>query len=586
MASTVNVATRGRSGVILCSSLPHETSETLRCRFPGYVDVPAQRDARGVTCVPPQARESGGTQLSDTNSVQFSLLAGEEVVAEGVYDRSVEPGALSTAAPPSGLRAFAIMCVFHHPNPPTLVLTRCAFSLDRSWAYLLFTTTDGAIRMIVLLHAYQLGFSAWLVAIMFSLYELAGVATNLAAGLAGARWGIRSTLLTGLCLQLAGISVLYAWQASWGAAGQQWKGLVFVTCTQALCGVAKDLVKLGGKTVTKLITPDEKQSQLFRLVSLITGWKNSMKGVGYFIGAAALNVDYRFALGLLLALILLAIPPAVLGLSPQLGRTRSKNVTLGELLRPSASVARLSLARAFLFGSRDLWFEVPLPFFLRDVAQGIGWARPATGAVLAGFIIVYGQVQSWTPQLVLTPLRQTPANKAVQVLWNAALTAVPAGMAAALLGSHVFEPAAPRKDKVALLLCGLAVFCVLFAINSAIHSYLIVRYAGSDKVAATVGVYYASNAVGRFVGTLVSGALYEFSSHSRHIALGYCFVASAACSLASTLLTLRIDDQEAGLACGPCLTCVKPALPDRGGVPDTAASGVANDTTMTPPQQL
>jgi MFS family permease len=459
------------------------------------------------------------------------------------------------------------------------------FSLARSWAYLLFTTTDGAIRMIVLLHAYQLGFSAWLVAIMFSLYELAGVATNLAAGLAGARWGIRATLLTGLGLQLAGISVLYAWQASWGEAGQQWKGLVFVTCSQALCGVAKDLVKLGGKTVTRLITPDEKQSQLFRLVSLITGWKNSMKGVGYFIGAAALNVDYRFALGLLLALILLAIPPAALGLSPQLGRTRSKNVTLGQLLRPSASVARLSLARAFLFGSRDLWFEVPLPFFIRDVAQGIGWPRPATGAVLAAFIIIYGQVQSWTPQLVLTPLRQTPANKAVQVLWNAALTAVPAGMAAALLGSHVFEPAAPRSDKVALLLCGLAVFCVLFAINSAIHSYLIVRYAGSDKVAATVGVYYASNAVGRFVGTLVSGALYEFSSRSRHIALGYCFVASAACSLASTLLTLRIDDQEAGLACGPCLTCVKPALLDRGGVPDTAASGGKDDTTLTPPQQ-
>jgi MFS family permease len=438
--------------------------------------------------------------------------------------------------------------------------------------------------MIVLLHAYQLGFSAWLVAIMFSLYEMAGVVTNLAAGLAGARWGIRSTLLTGLCLQLAGIGVLYAWQAEWGAHGQQWKGLVFVTCTQALCGVAKDLVKLGGKTVTKLITPDEKQSQLFRLVSLITGWKNSMKGVGYFIGAAALNVDYRFALGLLLALILVALPPAVLFLSPQLGRTRSKNVTLGQLLRPGASVARLSLARAFLFGSRDLWFEVPLPFFLRDVAQGIGWPRPATGAVLAGFIIAYGQVQSWTPQVVLRPLRQTPANKAVLVLWNAALTAVPAGMAAALLGSSVFEPASPRKGKVALLLCGLAVFCVLFAVNSAIHSYLVVRYAGGDKVAATVGVYYASNAVGRFVGTLVSGALYEFSSRSRHVALGYCFVASAACSLAATLLTLRVDDQAAGLACGPCLTCVKPAANEQHGTHEVAEGG-ADDTTLTPPPQ-
>jgi predicted MFS family arabinose efflux permease len=138
---------------------------------------------------------------------------------------------------------------------------------------------------------------------------------------------------------------------------------------------------------------------------------------------------------------------------------------------------------------------------------------------------------------------------------------------------------------VPLLLCGLAVFCVLFAVNSAIHSYLIVRYAGGDKVAATVGVYYASNAVGRFVGTLVSGALYEFSSRSRHVALGYCFVASAACSLAATLLTLRIDDQAAGLACGPCVTCVKATPPDQLRVQNTADGGT-DDTTLTPPPQL
>jgi MFS family permease len=413
--------------------------------------------------------------------------------------------------------------------------------------------------MIVLLHAYQLGFSAWLTAVMFSLYELAGVVTNLAAGLAGAKWGIRSTLLTGLALQLAGISVLYAWQPGWSGAGQQWKGLVFVTCTQALCGVAKDLVKLGGKTVTKLITPEEKQSRLFKLVSLITGFKNSMKGVGYFIGAAALSFRYEFALALLLLLIGIAIPPAVFGLSSDLGRTRSKNVSVAELLRPSASVARLSLARAFLFGSRDLWFEVPLPFFLRDAVGGIGWARPATGAVLAGFIIIYGQVQSWTPQLVLEPLCQAPANMLVQVLWNGLLTVVPAGMAAALLGSSVFEPGAPRGDKVALLLCGLAAFCFLFAVNSAIHSYLIVRYAKGDKVSATVGVYYASNAVGRFVGTLVSGALYEYASPRKHVALGYCFAAAAAFSAISTVLTLRIDDKAAGLSCGPRWTCVRPA---------------------------
>ena len=436
--------------------------------------------------------------------------------------------------------------------------------------------------MIVLLHAYQLGFSAWETAVMFSLYELAGVATNLAAGFVGSRWGIRACLLGGLTTQLAGISLLYGFTEAWAAPGQKWKGLVYVTCTQALCGVAKDLTKLGGKTVTKLVTPDEKQSRLFKLVSFMTGFKNSMKGVGYFIGAACLSFNYNFALALLLFLILVAIPPAALGLRADLGRARSRDVSAAELLRPSANVARLSLARAFLFGSRDLWFEVPLPFFLRDARHGIGWPRPATGAALAAFIIIYGQVQSWTPQAVLAPLRQAPANKYVQVLWNGALTVVPACMAAALLGSDIFT-GHHHGAMVAVLLCGLATFCVIFAVNSSIHSYLIVRYAGGDKVASTVGFYYMSNAVGRFVGTLVSGAIYQFASHSKALALGYCFIASAAFSLASTLLTLRIDDQEAGLACGPCLRCVAPRA--AGEQPKEAAAGREAAASLVPPEQ-
>jgi len=431
--------------------------------------------------------------------------------------------------------------------------------------------TDGAIRMIVLLHAYQLGFSAWLTAVMFSLYELAGVATNLAAGFVGSRWGIRSTLLSGLTIQLAGIGMLYGFEPEWALPGQQWKGLIFITFAQMLCGIAKDLTKLGGKTVTKLVTPDEKQSKLFKLVSFITGFKNSMKGVGYFVGAASLQVSYQFALGLLLGVIVLAIPPAVFGLSSQLGRTRSSDVTMKQVLSPPANVARLSLARAFLFGSRDLWFEVPLPFFLRDSVHGIGWGRPATGAALACFIIVYGQVQSWTPQLVLQPLRQAPANKQVQVLWNAILTVCPAGLAAALLGSDVFLGHRSHGDKVALLLCGLAAFCIVFAVNSAVHSYLIVRYAAGDKVASTVGFYYMSNAVGRFVGTLCSGAIYEYASDSKAKALGYCFCASTAFSAVATLLTLRIDDQAAGLDCGPCLSCVAAAAPAPVAPPAEAA---------------
>ncbi|KAJ9530544.1 hypothetical protein QJQ45_012521 [Haematococcus lacustris] len=330
-----------------------------------------------------------------------------------------------------------------------------------SVSYLLYTMTDGAIRMIVLLNAYNLGFTAWEVALMFTAYELAGVFTNLAAGMMGAKWGLKNTLLTGLSLQLVGISVLFAWQDSWSQPGQKWKAILFVTFAQMLCGIAKDLTKLGGKTVTKLITPDEKQSRLFKLVSLITGWKNSLKGVGYFIGAACVSFNYMFALGILLLLILLAMPWAIVGLSNQLGRARSKNLGLLQIFKQCYNVNALSVSRYvtlgyFLFGARDMWFEVPLPFFLRDAVYGLGWTRPLTGLFLALWIIIYGQVS----------------------------------------GGTCDEKAA------AVMITGLAAFCLVFAVNSSVHSYLIVKYADGDKVAMNIGFYYMANAMGRLTGEL------------------------------------------------------------------------------------
>eukprot|EP00878_Enallax_costatus_P015890 GHUV01016656.1.p1 GENE.GHUV01016656.1~~GHUV01016656.1.p1 ORF type:complete len:571 (+),score=121.87 GHUV01016656.1:190-1902(+) len=425
-----------------------------------------------------------------------------------------------------------------------------------SLSYILYTTTDGAVRMIVLLHAYNLGFSAWQVAIMFSLYELAGVITNLLAGLMGARWGIKATLLTGLTLQLCGIGMLFGWQESWARNNETAKAIIFVTAAQMLCGIAKDLTKLGGKTVTKLVTPDEKQSRLFKVVSFITGLKNTMKGVGYFIGAAALTFNYYFALALLLLFVAAAMPWAIVGLSNKLGRARKENVKLSTIIRQRYNVNVLSVARFFLFGSsRDMWFEVPLPFFLRDHIYGLGWQRVAVGALLAGFIILYGQVQSWTPQLVLQPLKQSPANKYVQILWNALLTLAPIFMALMLLVSPVFITH-QLQAMTGVMIAGILVYCVLFAVNSSVHSFLIVKYADGDKVAMNVGFYYMANALGRLTGTLVSGALYSFAGANAVYGLGWCFVASVAFAAISTGLTVLLKDDMGGLMCGSKLRLV------------------------------
>ena len=488
-----------------------------------------------------------------------------------------------------------------------------------STSYLLFTITDGAIRLIVLLHAYNLGFTVLQVATMFTFYEGAGVITNLCAGMMGAKWGIKYTLLLGLVLQIGSFGLLFAWDTSWDKS----TAIVFVTITQVLAGVAKDLVKLGGKTVTKLVTPDEQGTQLFKLVSLITGWKNSLKGVGYFLGSALLQISYNVALSVMIVLLLLALPWAIMGLDTSLGTAKSKNSVLRDIFNLSnPNLNWLSIARLFLFASRDFWFEVPLPFFLRSPSceglgidpcnssddcnpgaicnfetssmmmdnstfissnstgicsninlgggcGGLGASRVIVGAVLGGYIILYGQVQSYTPQLVIGPLQQTPPNKFTEVLWGT-INCIPTLVAAIAL--H-FSPSFASNDVPEMtiwLTVILVSFAIIFAINSSIHSYLVVKYAKKDKVAVSVGLYYMSNAFGRLIGTIGSGILYtyigetynEYSSNDSVVALAACMYAATACSVIAILITLKINDDQAGLACGPCLSCVNPTSPE------------------------
>lgn len=479
-----------------------------------------------------------------------------------------------------------------------------------SSSYLLFTITDGAIRMIVLLHAYTKSFSALQVAIMFTLYELAGVVTNLAAGFLGARWGIKYTLISGLALQLFSYGLLFGWKDDFS----KQTAIIYVTIAQMFAGIAKDLTKLGGKTVTKLVTPDEKETKLFKLVSLLTGWKNSLKGVGYFLGSALLQVSYETALGVMMGLIVLAMPWAILGLDKSLGTAKNKNATLREVFTfENTNLTLLSLARLFLFASRDFWFEVPLPFFLRSPScQGLGettceldsdcgngavcnlndglcqnsnsgggcgglaLSRVVVGAFLGGYIILYGQVQSWTPQLVTGPLHQTPPNKLTEVMWGM-VNCVPTLIAFIVL---MWAPSFEQYNETAMIAWMIIIiitFAVIFAVNSSIHSFLVVNYASKEKVAVSVGLYYMSNAFGRLMGTLGSGFIYtyvgeeynELSGNDAVTGLAACFLAGTVSSLIAALVTTRINDQKAGLMCGSCWTIVPAALEDNGDEAET-----------------
>jgi len=365
-------------------------------------------------------------------------------------------------------------------------------------AYWGFTLTDGALRMLVLLHFHQLGYSPFTLAFLFLLYEAAGIVANLVGGWLATRHGITRMLTVGLVTQIAGFTLLSFLDPGWTAAA----AVAWVVVAQGVCGVAKDLTKTASKSAIKVTAAQAREggaagSQLFQWVAWFTGSKNAMKGVGFFLGGVLLQtLGFRGALWLMAALLGVVLVGVVAALPRLMGKSKA-STSAKELFAKNAGINALAAARVALFGARDVWFVVGVPVFL--YAQG--WTFTMVGGFLAAWTIGYGAVQALAPQIVRRSAdglsREVPAARA----WSAALALVPAALAAAVLAE------VPQLPWV--VVGGLAVFGVAFAVNSSVHSYLVLAYAGSEKAAEDVGFYYAANALGRFLGTLLSGLLFQ-----------------------------------------------------------------------------
>jgi predicted MFS family arabinose efflux permease len=363
-------------------------------------------------------------------------------------------------------------------------------------AYWAFTLTDGALRMLVLLHFYQLGYSPFTLAFLFLLYEAAGVVANLVGGWLATRFGITRMLTIGLSTQMLGFLLLSRLDPTWTAA----LSVTWVVLAQGICGVAKDLTKTASKSAIK-ITQSQAQGagsgQLFQWVAWFTGSKNAMKGVGFFIGGVLLQwlgfTGSLLTMAALLGAVLLAV---VLALPSMMGKAKASG-SAKELFAKNPGINALAAARVMLFGARDVWFVVGLPVYL----YAAGWTFAMVGGFLACWTIGYGLVQALAPQLV----KRSPDGLATEVPaargWSFVLATIPLLIAVALWQQVTNE--------LLWVLIGLAAFGVAFAVNSSVHSYLVLAYAGSEKAAEDVGFYYAANALGRFGGTLLSGLLYQ-----------------------------------------------------------------------------
>ncbi|MGD9804299.1 MAG: organoarsenical effux MFS transporter ArsJ [Hyphomicrobiaceae bacterium] len=356
-----------------------------------------------------------------------------------------------------------------------------------------FTVVDGALRMLVLLHFFKLGFSPFTLSFLFLLYECAGIVANLAGGWLAVRFGIPAMLAVGQALQVLGLVMLSALDPAWTAVGS----VVWVVTAQGISGLAKDVTKTASKSAIKA-TSAEGSGELFRWVAWFTGSKNAMKGAGFFVGGLLLDwLGFRSALWLMAALIGLIFLLGVVLLPGDLGKAKSSR-SLKELFAKSRGVNLLAAARVFLFGARDVWFVVGLPVFL----YVNGWRFTEVGAFLAAWTIAYGVVQAIAPRLVSRSTDGLTAEVSAARVWALILTGIPVLLTILLASGSVSRPDF-------LLAFGLAVFGLPFAVNSSLHSYLILVYAGSEKAAEDVGFYYAANALGRLMGILLSGALYQ-----------------------------------------------------------------------------
>jgi MFS family permease len=382
-----------------------------------------------------------------------------------------------------------------------------------------FTLSDGALRLLVLFHFFKLGYSPFTLALLFLMYEVAGIIANLGGGWLATRFGIPRMLLLGIAMQILGLMFLSCLDPTFGP----FLSIIWVVVAQGISGLAKDITKTASKSAIKVVKIDEDEG-LFRWVAWFTGSKNAMKGVGFFLGGVMLTtIGFRGGLWLMAGLLGLLAVLVVFTLPSKLGAGVSSR-TIKELFSKSSSVNTVALARIFLFGARDTWFVVALPVFL----YGNGWSFWEVGGFLALWTMLYGLVQGMAPAIIRIT-NASPISRSGTVGWAVAL-------ALALIGISVCMIV---EMDVPVLITGLLVFGVFFAVNSSLHSFLIVAYAGSKKAAEDIGFYYAANAAGRLAGTFLSGFLYYQGG------LLACLAGSALFLIITALMVARLPQLEA-----------------------------------------
>ncbi len=370
-----------------------------------------------------------------------------------------------------------------------------------------FTITDGALRMLVVLYFHDLGYTTLAIASLFLFYEFFGVVTNLIGGWLGARLGLNKTMNIGLLMQVGALLML--------ALPSSWLTIPWVMAAQAFSGIAKDLNKMSAKSAIKTLVPSEQEGALYKWVAILTGSKNALKGAGFFLGGLLLTtIGFQFAVIAMASVLFVVFVGSVFLLDGDMGKAKSKP-KFTQLFSKSEQINTLSAARLFLFGARDVWFVVALPIYLGSV---FNWDHSLVGGFLALWVIAYGFVQGFAPKITGKAEGKVPDGRAA--MWWVSLLALVTG----IIAYSVQIEWQPEY----VIVIGLLIFGGIFAVNSSLHSYLIVSYAKGDGVSMDVGFYYMANAMGRLVGTILSGWVFQVAGFAACLWVSFGFLLLAA----------------------------------------------------------
>lgn len=389
-------------------------------------------------------------------------------------------------------------------------------------SYWTFMLSDGALRMVVLLHFHQNGFSPIQLAYLFLFYELAGIFTNLTAGWLASKFGLKFTLISGLIIQILSLYLLSQLNQNWS----QGFSVFYVLIVQGLSGVAKDLTKMSSKSAVKLLAPENNMS-LFRWVAVLTGSKNTIKGLGFLVGSILLaTLGFYKSLIFMTVIVSFILIVALVLLKNDLFNIK-KDVKFSDVFSKSRNINFLSAARVFLFGSRDVWFVVGLPIFFYNIfsdgsLESNHRAFYIVGSIMAMWVIFYGLIQANSPKLFLKINNMDPNLVQICKKWVCYL------FFNVIFLTLLFSVINEELLKNLIVFLGLFIFCFIFAVNSSIHSFLILKFSKKKNVTLDVGFYYMANATGRLAGTILSGLTFQLggltlSLITASIMIGLCF---------------------------------------------------------------